>query len=103
MMDSWGVSIAAALFYSGHSMNTHEKTHLMKAKEILAKVAANYANYVHFATTNKAALPDIDENDRKNPAVYPSEAVMKRSEFSEAFDGEQLTLREEIWEFVKAR
>jgi len=182
MMDSWGVSIAAALFYSGYSMNTHEKAHLMKAQEILlaqkknvkaygevrklleaeevylatlwsgdsvgvsernpaikycapkegmmlyldnwtilkgterpatahlwmnyllrAKVAANNANYVHFATTNQAALPDIDESDRNNPAVYPSEAVMKRSEFSEAFDGEQLTLREEIWEIVKAR
>ena len=76
--------------------------HLWMNYLLRAKVAAANANYVHFATTNKAALPDIDESDLKNPAVYPSDAVMKRSEFSEAFDGEQLTLREEIWEIVKA-
>ena len=77
--------------------------HLWLNYLLRAKVAANNANYVHFATTNKAALPDIDENDLKNPAVYPSQAVLDRSEFSEAFEGEQLQLREEIWEIVKAQ
>jgi spermidine/putrescine transport system substrate-binding protein len=181
MLDSWGVSIAAALFSRGYSMNTHDKAQLMEAKKVLlaqksrvkaygevrklleaeevylatlwsgdsvgvskrnpaikycapkegmmiyldnwtvlkgserpatahlwlnyllrGKVAANNANYVHYATTNKAALPSIDEKDRNNPAVYPPGEVLKKCEFSEAFDGKQLELREEIWEIVKA-
>ncbi|MCP4625617.1 MAG: hypothetical protein GY850_19185, partial [bacterium] len=50
----------------------------------------------------KAALPSIDEKDRNNPAVYPPGEVLKKCEFSEAFDGKQLQLREKIWEIVKA-
>ena len=64
-------------------------------------MAADNANYVHLATTNKAALPYIDKKDRKNPAIYPPEAALQRSEFLEAFEGEQLSLREEIWKTVK--
>lgn len=67
------------------------------------KVAANNANYVHYATTNKAALPFIDKTDRKDPAVYPPDEVLEKCQFQEAFSGEELKFREQIWEEVKAK
>ena len=77
--------------------------HLWMNYNLRGKVAGNNANYVHFATTNKAALPFIDKKDRENAAIYPPAEVMEKCVFSDAFTGEALKLREELWEEVKAR
>lgn len=66
------------------------------------KIGAQLSNYNRYATPNKAAMPYINKDDAKNPAIYPSEAVKKNLEF--VLDlGKDSRVYNEVWTAVKSR
>jgi spermidine/putrescine transport system substrate-binding protein len=66
-----------------------------------AKVNAEIANTIHFATANKAARQYIDEVDLKNPAIYPPDEVVAKSETLKEI-GAALKLYDEAWTAIQA-
>lgn len=64
------------------------------------KVGATISNYTHYASPNMAALPQINEADRKNPAIYPSAEVQNRLFFLAELDEQTLALYQAAWEEV---
>jgi spermidine/putrescine transport system substrate-binding protein len=67
-----------------------------------AKVGAELANFVRYASPNAAALPLVNAGDRNNPSIYPPEDVMKRLEYLEDL-GSDTRLYDEVWTAVKSR
>lgn len=43
--------------------------------------AAQLAHYLHYATVNQAAEPLLKPEHKNDPVIYPSEAILQRSEF----------------------
>ncbi len=67
-----------------------------------AKNGARLSNFNRYPTPNQASLPMINEEDRKNPAIYPADEVVARMEFL-ADVGEDTRLYDETWTRIKAR
>ena len=66
-----------------------------------AKVNAEIANTIHYATANKAAREFVDPADLNNPAVYlPDEIVAKCQSLIDV--GEALKLYDEAWTAIQA-
>ncbi|MER3444617.1 MAG: polyamine ABC transporter substrate-binding protein [Meiothermus sp.] len=66
------------------------------------KIGAQLSNYNRYATPNKAALPFINKEDLKNPAIYPTGSVKAKLEF--VLDlGKDARLYDEVWTQVKSR
>jgi putrescine transport system substrate-binding protein len=67
------------------------------------QVAADNANFVHYATPNKAALDKnlIAEEDKSNPAIYPPADVMSKLYGDKVASPELDQLRTRTWTTVK--
>ncbi len=67
------------------------------------QVAANNANFVHYATPNKAALDQglVAEEDRNNPAIYPSPETMARLFGDKVASQEVDRIRTRAWTKIK--
>ncbi|MCC7373618.1 MAG: extracellular solute-binding protein, partial [Verrucomicrobiales bacterium] len=66
-----------------------------------AKVGARISNFTQFATPNRAAREFVRPEDLRNPAIYPSEEMMKKLEFLDDLGG-RTRLFDEVWTHVKA-
>jgi spermidine/putrescine transport system substrate-binding protein len=66
------------------------------------EAGARNANFIRYATPNEAALPKIEPKDRENPAIYPSDEVLKSLEYGEDV-GEASRIYDEVWTSVKSR
>jgi len=64
-----------------------------------AEVGAALSNYLRYATPNQASLPLINEADRNNPALYPTNEVLARLFFF-ADVGSATKLYEDAWNDV---
>ncbi|GGJ29912.1 polyamine ABC transporter substrate-binding protein [Deinococcus roseus] len=67
-----------------------------------AKVGAQLSNFIQYATPNKASLPYINPKDRKNSAIYPSDAEIKNLKYIIDL-GKDNRLYDEVWTEVKSR
>jgi putrescine transport system substrate-binding protein len=67
------------------------------------QVAADNANFVHYATPNKAALDKnlVAEEDKKNPAIYPPAEVMSKLAGDKVASPQLDQLRTRTWTTVK--
>jgi putrescine transport system substrate-binding protein len=67
------------------------------------QVAADNANYVHYATPNKAALDKglIEEADKTNPAIYPAADVMAKLSGDKVASPALDQLRTRTWTTIK--
>ncbi|MBW8834002.1 MAG: polyamine ABC transporter substrate-binding protein [Burkholderia sp.] len=67
------------------------------------QVAADNANFVHYATPNKAAIDKglIAKEDTDNPAVYPPKEVMSKLQGDKVASPELDQLRTRTWTAVK--
>jgi len=67
------------------------------------QVAADNANFVHYASPNKAALDKglIAEEDKKNPAIYPAPEVMGKLAGDKVASPELDQLRTRTWTAIK--
>lgn len=66
------------------------------------EMGAKNANFIRYATPNEAALPKIEEKDRKNPAIYPTDDVLKTLDYLQDV-GENSRIYDEVWTAVKSR
>lgn len=66
-----------------------------------AKVNAEIANTIHYATTNKSAREHVAEADLNNPAIYASDEVVNKSE-ALADVGDALPLYDAAWTEIQA-
>ena len=66
-----------------------------------AEVNAEIANTIQFATANKAARQYINEADLNNPAIYPPDEAIAKSESLKEI-GDALRLYSEAWTAVQA-
>jgi len=67
------------------------------------QVAADNANFVHYATPNKTARDKglIAKEDIENPAIYPTEATMAKLAGDKVASPELDKLRTRTWTMVK--
>jgi spermidine/putrescine transport system substrate-binding protein len=66
------------------------------------KVGAVLSDFNRYATPNAASLPLVNKEDRKNPAIYPSEEMVKKMEYLEDI-GKDSALYDEVWTAIKSR
>jgi spermidine/putrescine transport system substrate-binding protein len=66
-----------------------------------AKKGAQLANFVHYPTPNRAALPFILKEDLANPVIYPDSAASSRMQFL-SDPGTGARLFDEAWTAVKS-
>ena len=66
-----------------------------------AKVNAEIANFIHYATPNAAAKKYVLPKDLKNPAIYPPPSAVAKSEVIVDV-GDKARLFDEAWVAVKA-
>ncbi len=64
-------------------------------------VNAEIANTIHYATSNRAARPMLDEADLNNPAIYPPDEVVARSDALIEI-GDAQTLYDKAWTEIQA-
>jgi spermidine/putrescine transport system substrate-binding protein len=67
-----------------------------------ARNGARLANFIRYATPNRAALEFVNADDVKNPAIYPTPEMMKKLEFLQDL-GDRLKLYDELWTQVKSK
>lgn len=67
-----------------------------------AKTGAALSNWTQYPTPNKAAMAFINPEDLKNPAIYPSDAYMKKLQFLRDL-GKDTRLYDELWTMIKTR
>jgi spermidine/putrescine transport system substrate-binding protein len=65
-------------------------------------VGAQLSNFNHYATPNAASMPQIKEEDRRNPGIYPGPEIMKKLEYLEDV-GQDTKIYDEVWTSVKAK
>ena len=65
------------------------------------EIGAWLSNYNKFPTPNKAALPHIDKDDRKNPNLYPPPEVLERLFFLKD-PGENMKILDQAWTRIKS-
>lgn len=66
------------------------------------ETGARVSNFNQYATPNRASMRYINAQDLKNPAIYPSAAIMNRLEFLRDL-GPDLKLYDEVWTQVKSK
>ncbi|MDZ4785019.1 MAG: spermidine/putrescine ABC transporter substrate-binding protein [bacterium] len=66
------------------------------------EVGAKLSDFNQYATPNKASLLLIDQDDRKNPAIYPSKEVMAKLEFVQDL-GSHTRIFDQVWTEVKTK
>ena len=66
-----------------------------------ARVAADIASAVRYATPNKAALAYLAPSLLKDPRIYPPPSVEKRLRFNVQLDSVQMQQWNEIWSEIK--
>lgn len=66
-----------------------------------AKMNAEIANFIHYATANAAAKPMLLEEDLDNPAIYPPPEVVARCE-ALVDVGDATRLYDEAWTAIQA-
>jgi spermidine/putrescine transport system substrate-binding protein len=67
-----------------------------------AKIGAQLSNYNRYASPNAASRPFITPADSKNPAIYPSDATMKKLELVNDL-GANTKLYDSVWTKVKSK
>lgn len=67
-----------------------------------AQPGATLSDYNQYATPNAASVPLINEDDRNNSAIYPSDEQIAKMEYLEDVGGDT-KLYDEIWTSVKSR
>jgi spermidine/putrescine transport system substrate-binding protein len=67
-----------------------------------AKVGAKLSNFNRYASPNKAAMPEISAEDKKDTAIYPDAAMLKKLEMLKDL-GPTTRMYDDIWTNVKTR
>ena len=67
-----------------------------------AKVGAQLAKFINYATPNKASLEVIDDEFKKNRVINPNEEEIKRMVFLTDL-GNATKFYDEAWNIVKRR
>lgn len=67
-----------------------------------AKVGAQLANFIRYASPNKASMASIKPEDKANAAIYPTSDEMKKLQYLEDL-GKDNQLYDEIWTSVKSK
>lgn len=67
-----------------------------------AKVGAQLSNYINYATPNAAAMPQIVEESRTNPRIYPPAATIDKLEYLQDV-GKATQIYDLVWTSVKTR
>lgn len=67
-----------------------------------ARIGAQLANWVAYASPNKAALPYMDDVLRR-PPVMPTRQQMQRLRLTPAVEGKKLLLLQQLWTEVQSR
>jgi putrescine transport system substrate-binding protein len=80
-----------------HPGNAHLFLNYMLRPEVIAEVT----NTVGYANANAAATPLVREELRRDPAVYPDEAVMRRLHTPYVLEPKVERLRSRAWSRVK--
>ncbi|MEM7033287.1 MAG: spermidine/putrescine ABC transporter substrate-binding protein [Chloroflexota bacterium] len=65
------------------------------------QVGADLSNFIRYGTPNKESLPLVNEDDRNNPGIYPTDEVMKNLQFIVDV-GEATLLYDDAWTEVKS-
>ena len=65
------------------------------------EVAAGISNYVAYASPNKAALPLLDPEIAKDPAIYPTPEVLAKLVDPQTLDAEGQRQRVRTWTSIK--
>ena len=66
------------------------------------EVGAAISNYTHFSSPNRAALPLVNEADRQNSALYPSDELRQRLFYLTDVGTEVTKVYEDAWAEVLA-
>jgi spermidine/putrescine transport system substrate-binding protein len=66
------------------------------------KVGAKLSNFNRYASPNKASMPDISAEDKKDPAIYPDAQKLQKLEMLKDL-GPATRIYDEIWTGVKTR
>ena len=66
------------------------------------KVGAQLSNYIHYASPNAKAMPDISPEAQKDSRIYPTAEQIKKLEYLEDV-GKDTALYDEAWTSIKAK
>jgi spermidine/putrescine transport system substrate-binding protein len=80
-----------------HPENAHAFINHIHDKDVMAEIATT----IHYATTNIEARKLLSEELLKNPAIYPPDEVVAKSE-SLISIGENVKLYDEAWTAIQA-
>ena len=79
-----------------------ENAHVLINYLLEAQVGADIADYVYYATPNKAAKAIMSDEYTQNPAIFPSDESIGKSEVS-IYPGQEVTRKiDEAWTRIKA-
>lgn len=79
-----------------------ENAHVLINHLLDAKVGADIADYIYYATPNAAAKELMGEEYTENPAIFPSDESIAKSEVS-VYPGQEITRKiDEAWTRIKA-
>lgn len=67
-----------------------------------AKIGAEIADYIYYATPNDAARAELSDDYNKNPAIFPDDATLARCEPAIYLGDEAQRQRDEAWTRVLA-
>ena len=81
-----------------HPMNAHKRIDFI----LDAKNGAAIADYIQYATPNKAAKALLPDEYTKNPAIFPSDSVIAKSEASIYLGEDRQRLIDETWTRIQA-
>ena len=65
------------------------------------EIAAQEARYTRYATGNRAAFEQLEENLRTEPSIYPAEEVLRKLEPGLPLDEKGKRRREALWREVR--
>lgn len=68
-----------------------------------AEIAKKNFEYITYSTPNVAAYELLDEDMKKNPAVFPDSDILSRCEVYEYIGEEGDSLYNELWKEVKSQ
>ncbi len=79
-----------------------ENAHILINHLLGAEVGAEIADFIYYASPNKAALELMDPEYTENPAIFPPASTVEKSEVA-IFAGQEMTrLIDEAWTRIKA-
>ena len=67
-----------------------------------AQNAKQNIDYINYSTPNKAAFELLDEEVKNNPVAYPSDDIVKKSEFFIDL-GDKIKLYDDLWLEIKSK